>query len=472
MTSNGAETRSPLRFAPPRRPRRPLGLRARVTAAFAFGACLLSIFLSFSTYIVVRHTLIEQREELAARQTFVNARLVRSGLRLPRADVSRLLSSLDTGSHTLIYSDGKWYPGSIEVSQADLPSSIRDAVNNGKPSRMIYEQDGESHLAIGIFIPAVNASYFEISELDELDRTLQILSFTLIVASVFTTLGGALLGRWASKLVLHPVTEAAYAAQEISSGNMEARLKPDGDVDLDRLVLSFNSMVDALQGRIQRDARFASDVSHELRSPLMTLASSLSVMESRRNELPERSQTALDLLGDEILRFQRMVQDLLEISRSDAGHADVVFDDVLVGEFVTRVCERYEREIPIEIEEGVDQAVLSVDKRRMERVVGNLIENADRYAGGATRIGIVSAGKNVRIQVDDAGPGVPVEERERIFERFARGATARARASGEGTGLGLSLVDEHVRLHGGRVWVEDSPGGGARFTVELPRADE
>jgi signal transduction histidine kinase len=137
---------------------------------------------------------------------------------------------------------------------------------------------------------------------------------------------------------------------------------------------------------------------------------------------------------------------------------------------VRRVAEQYEREIPIHSEGGADETILEVDKRRMVRVFGNLIENADRYAGGVTEISLVPAGKNIRIRVDDSGPGVPVVEREHIFERFARGETARARASGEGTGLGLSLVHEHVKLHGGRVWVEDSPRGGARFIVELPKA--
>jgi signal transduction histidine kinase len=201
----------------------------------------------------------------------------------------------------------------------------------------------------------------------------------------------------------------------------------------------------------------------------MTLASGLSVLQSRRHELPERSQTALDLLADEIQRFQRMVQDLLEISRTDAGHTDISFEEVLAGEFVRRVAEQYENDVPIRCEGDTEEAILEVDKRRMVRVIGNLIENADRYAGGITEIAIVPAGKNIQIRLDDAGPGVPVNERERIFERFARGETARARASGEGTGLGLSLVEEHVRLHGGRVWVEDSPAGGARFVVELPR---
>lgn len=455
------------------RNRGPLGLRARVMLGFALGALLLSLILSAAAYLVVRHTLVAQRESLEERQSFVNARLVRSGLRTPSTDVPQLLSSLEnpTGSEALLYAQNNWYQSDIHLNQNSIPPSMRDAVLKGTPSRMLFKNGNSTQLVVGIPIPAVSASYFEISQLNDIEHTLTVLAYTLILVSTFTTLGGAVIGRWASRLVLRPVTQAAYAAEAIAAGDLETRLRKEGDIDLDRLVLSFNSMVDALQTRIERDARFASDVSHELRSPLMTLMSGVSVLQSRRGDLPARSQTALDLLTDEIQRFQRMVQDLLEISRTDAGHLDISFEEVFAVEFVTRVAERYEREIPIEVEPDVENAILEVDKRRMERVIGNLIENADRYAGGVILISIKAAGKNVNISVDDAGPGVPPEERERIFERFARGATAKARASGEGTGLGLSLVDEHVRLHKGKVWVEDRPGGGARFVVQLPRAD-
>lgn len=452
--------------------RRSLGLRARVTATFAAGACLLSVILSTSTYLVVRHTLVDQRESLAQRQSYVNARLVRGGLNVSDPYIPAVIGTLEnpTGSQAVLYTNGKWYASDLQVEEGSIPEKLRVAVTNrGVPARMRFVDNGDTKLAVGIPIPSVNASYFEISSLKEIERTLTLVMYALVIASTFTTIGGAALGRWTSRLVLRPLKDAAFAAESIAGGDMSARLTPEGDPDLDRLVLSFNAMVDALQTRIQRDARFASDVSHELRSPLMTLSSGLSVLQSRRHELPERSQTALDLLSDEIQRFQRMVQDLLEISRTDAGQFDVSYEEVVAGEFVRRVAERYERDIPIHSEGGADEAILELDKRRMVRVLGNLIENADRYAGGVREISIVPAGNNIRIRLDDAGPGVPVEEREHIFERFARGETARARASGEGTGLGLSLVREHVRLHGGHVWVEDSPAGGARFIVELPK---
>jgi signal transduction histidine kinase len=116
---------------------------------------------------------------------------------------------------------------------------------------------------------------------------------------------------------------------------------------------------------------------------------------------------------------------------------------------------------------------VAADKRRLERVIANLVENAGYYGGGATRVVLSGNQAVVRLAVEDAGPGVPVAERERVFERFFRGSAAGRRrgSGGDGSGLGLSLVAEHVRLHGGRIWVEDGPGGrGARFVVELPVA--
>lgn len=452
-------------------PRRSLGLRARAIAAFALGAALLSSLLAVSTYVAVRHTLLEQREDLAESQAYLNASRAATGFRVRNPDVPLILDQLEnsTGTQSLIAYDGSWYTSSVSVDT--LPAELRETVTTGTPARMRFLAEDGVRLAVGVPLPSVGATYFEVTDLEELTRTLNTLQLTLFIASLCTTLGGAALGSYASRRVLQPVTEAAFAAQAIAEGDMNTRLTADGDHDLDRLVLSFNRMVDALQTRMQRDARFASDVSHELRSPLMTLSSGLSVLQSRRQELPARSQTALDLLSDEVLRFQRMVQDLLEISRADAGHNELYLEEVLVGEFVTHVVEGYESEIPIEAPDDPEAAIAEVDKRRFARVIGNLIENADRYAGGVTSIKVVPRGSLIRIVIEDSGPGVPEDEKTRIFERFARGTNAKARASGEGTGLGLSLVDEHVRLHKGRVWVEDREEGGARFVVELPRVD-
>src|SRR5690606_32723175 len=126
-----------------------------------------------------------------------------------------------------------------------------------------------------------------------------------------------------------------------------------------------------------------------------------------------------------------------------------------------------------ELDAALAGMVVRADKRRLVRILDNLLGNADAYGDGATRVSVEASGHSVLIAVEDGGPGVPVEDRGRIFDRFARGAGAgRRSASGEGVGLGLALVAEHARLHGGRVWVEDRPDGepGARFVVQLPVA--
>ena len=164
--------------------------------------------------------------------------------------------------------------------------------------------------------------------------------------------------------------------------------------------------------------------------------------------------------------------DLLEISRYDAGAADADRDEVPIDELVRRVVGTRRHQVPLVVDQDADGATVRGDKRRLERVVVNLLDNADQHGSGATRVTVSTANESVVLHFDDDGPGVPPEDRQLIFERFARSAVAgrRSGGSGGGVGLGLALVREHVRFHGGTVHVEDSPAGGARFTVELPRA--
>jgi signal transduction histidine kinase len=188
-------------------------------------------------------------------------------------------------------------------------------------------------------------------------------------------------------------------------------------------------------------------------------------------DLPDRAGQALDLLAADLHRFQRLVEDLLEISRFDAGAVELSLEDVRVSELVRHaVSHRAGSEVPVEVEGPARSAVVRADKRRLERVLVNLVDNAENHGRGVVGVGVGFDDGAVRIAVDDAGPGIAVLDRERVFERFARGSAAgrRSTGGGQGVGLGLALVAEHVRVHGGSVWVEDRPGGGARFVVELP----
>jgi len=239
---------------------------------------------------------------------------------------------------------------------------------------------------------------------------------------------------------------------------------------------SFNEMAAALQQRIERDARFASDVSHELRSPLTTLSASVEVMQARRDDLPERAQSALDLLSSDVDRFKGLVEDLLEISRFDAGAIRLHMEELMLVEFVRQaVAVSSLPETPIDVDPRAEMAVIRGDRRRLARAIANLIDNARAYGGGSAEVSIRVTSpegeelSHVSIAVEDHGDGVAEDERDLIFERFARGGGAGRRTGSEGAGLGLALVDEHVRMHGGRVWVEDRLDGepGARFVIEL-----
>jgi two-component system sensor histidine kinase MtrB len=450
---------------------RRVSLRTRVTLAFAVGALLLSAGLATLTYELSRSYLARQRETSALRQTYANARLVRAALATD-ASIPDLLASVqspDRSSPVLRYRGG-WYKAASGLGPESLPRAMVAMVGAGGAARQRLKVDGTPQIVVGIPLPAVDGAYFEIYQLVELDRTLRILLNSLIAAALVTTVAGAAMGWWASRRVLSPLAAVSAAAAAVASGRFDVRLEESGDPELSRMAASFNSMTEALLARIQRDARFASDVSHELRSPLTTLAAALEVVSSRRDEMPERARLGLDLLGDEIGRFERLVENLLEISRIDAGVEELVVEDVVLGQFVQEALRAHRPGAPPAVELGDRAAgtVVRADKRRLERVLANLVDNAERYGGGVARVVVEVEDGWAGFAVEDAGPGIPPEERDRVFERFFRGRAAGMRGAGEGSGLGLSLVREHVGLHGGRVWVEDREGGGARFVVRLP----
>ncbi|MEA3019417.1 MAG: two-component system, OmpR family, sensor histidine kinase MtrB [Actinomycetota bacterium] len=450
-----------------------LGLRARFTIAFALGGLILSALLASVTYGLVRENIVRQRETSATRQVYLNARFIRESLRTAGANPSDLLDGLQTptgASPVLVVGDQAFAP-SADRGRDEIPVALRDQVAQGKPARMRFNLNKKPQLAIGIPLPAVDAEYYEIVSLEELQRTLNSLGLALLAAAGVTTLAGAVLGATSSRQVLRPLSHLGVAAQAIAGGRLDTRVARPDDPDLAALIDSFNDMAGALQERIERDARFASDVSHELRSPLTTLAASLSVLNTRRDEMPERAQSALDLLDGDIARFTQLVEDLLEISKFDAGAAHLYLEDVRISELVLNAVGSTWGDVPVRVSSDAAGAIVLVDKRRLVRVIANLLDNAARYGDGATGVEVHHAGAVVEIAVEDRGDGVPIEERDRIFERFARGSgAAGSRGSGEGSGLGLALVREHVALHGGRVFVTDRSDGmpGSRFVIELP----
>ncbi len=458
-----------------------LGLRSRVTLAFALGGLLVTLLLTGLTLGITRQVLLSEREDVAEVVAFANASRVKAQLtgELDAGAINGIVESLNTkaGSRPLLITgDGRFARDASAFSLDDVPIELRTMTFERRAARIRTEVQESPAIVYGVPIPGFDdVVYFEAVPLVEVEDTLETLQLVLLGGGLIVAALAALAGRFAATRALRPLVEVSEAAEAIAGGRLDTRLDPQGDEDLESFAASFNEMAGGLEERIQRDARFASEVSHELRSPLMTLTASVEVLENNRDEMPPRSQTALDLLSSDITRFQTLVEDLLEISRFDVGTAALQADPLLYAHFVRAAVDAASMQnIPVEVDDDAENVVVDADKRRLARVVANLIDNAAKYGGGATRIHLTRSGESVLMAVEDAGPGVPPDERFVIFDRFSRGGAGGRRGYDTGVGLGLSLVAEHVNLHHGRVWVEDRPDGhrGARFVVELPISDD
>ncbi len=453
--------------------RRSLRLSTRVTLFFTITVLLGGLGLTVTTFLFARNSLLDQRESAARVDAIDHAREVNLAL-VNGADVRKTLRELDIdpdeGWAVVVDSAGAQIPFRTGrgFTLQDFPPQLRASLTEKVSGYQRFTNgDGDPFIGIGIRIEPYDRSYFEAFPLKSTETTFRVLTTALVVGSILATLLATFFGWSTSRRMLRPLSRVATAAANLASGGLDTRMTEENDPDLNRLAGSFNDMADAVQERIEREQRFASDVSHELRSPITALTAAVEVLDARRVDLPDRTQQALDVVVSQVRRFDAMVIDLLELSRLDAGATDINLEEVDLVDLCDRVSQRYGYgDLPIEVHRRAKRRAL-IDRVRFERILGNLLENATTHGGGPVRIAIEPSPqrKSVLLAVEDAGPGVAASERTRIFERFARGSAARHRV---GTGLGLALVAEHAAALGGEAWVEERNGGGARFVVRLP----
>ena len=447
-----------------------LSLRWRVAVAFGLASVAVASLIGVATWKLATTYMLEQRRQSATLQASVNARLVDTALRSGSGSLGELLSGLvvDPGSSILLARPQGLLTSGRAIETTDLPPSLL-APPADDPSWLVTDIDGIPVLAISLQGVSPGTVYVQLFPLAELERIQSFLVLVLIAGAVASGLLGVGLGWWTSKRALRPLTELTTSAARVAGGDLQVRLPEQEDPDLAPLAATFNATVEALERRVRLDARFAGDISHELRSPLTTMVNAIEVLRHRRGAMPAAAGQAVDLLSSEIERFQQMLLDLLEISRADQDVDDRALESVDLAVLVAKVIDTTPIVCPPTIV-GYPPPV-HADRRRLVRVVANLLANAERHGGGVVKVTVTERDGMARIEVDDNGPGVPVDQRAQIFERFARGSRAGERGHETGSGLGLALVARHVQLHSGAVWVEDRPGGGARFVVELPAAD-
>ncbi len=460
-----------------RMPRIRLGLRGRMVTFFGLAALAAAIALSLVTYASTRSYLLGQRTDVAKRQAFNNAQLVRTVIAGDRSNVADVMTNIrsERGGYAVLHLEATetsvesfYAQEPLRFTQSNLPPELIDRTIAGASGRQRFSFNGQPYEGVGVAIPSLGAQYFEAFPLSDVQTTLRTIQTTLVVGVILITIAAGILGLTMSRTVLQPLARVTKAANTIATGGLDTRLDPENDPELDQLVESFNEMADAVQARIEREQRFASDVSHELRSPVTALAAAVDVIVARRDDFTDRNRQAIDIVASQVRRFDRTVVDLLELSRLDAGASESQLEDVDVVDFVGRIMARHGfAAVPIVVD-GAHQAEPRplLDRRRLERILVNLLENARDHAGGATRVVIDIQSETVVISVDDAGPGVAVSERDRIFERFARGSASR---NSTGSGLGLAIVAEHARALGGEATVDNAPDGGARFVVTVSR---
>jgi signal transduction histidine kinase len=441
-------------------------------AWFAMVSLVVAGGLALATWHLSTGYMLDQRERSAIRQAGGNALLVETVLQRGSDGLSELMTGLgaEVESAVLLVDDGDWISGGNMVDPTRLPPAFLTTVQRGQPAHQRTILDGVPVLAVGLPLRDSSATYVEVSPMRELDRTFRFLSWILVAGTVLAGVAGALLGRWAATHALRPLRKLTAAAAEAAGGDLSVRLPPTRDPDLIPLAAAFNDTAERLQQRVTRDARFAGDVSHELRSPLTTMLNAMAVLARRRAELPAGARQAVELLDTDLRRFRSMVDDLLEISRGDqdTDHDTDHDTDELIDLAALALASTTRHGIAQDVLDVTARPWVHADRRRLERVVANLLDNAEHHGRGLVRLGIGRRDGMARLEVDDNGPGVPRAEREHVFERFARGSPADRDSTDHGVGLGLALVDQHVRRHGGQAWVEDRPGGGARFVVELP----
>ena len=458
------------------------GLRGRMVLFFSLGAFAAALALSVVTYASTRSYLLSQRSEVAKRQAFNNAQLVRTLYAENPADVDQLIANIrsERGGYAVLHLDASdteseyfYAQEPLRFTQSNLPQDLVNKTLQGGTGRQRFTFNSSPYEAIGVSVPSIHAQYFEAFPLGDVATTLGTIQTTLLIGVLLITIAAAFLGLSTSRNVLRPLLRVTGAADDIATGGLDTRLENEKDPDLERLVTSFNEMADAVQQRIEREQRFASDVSHELRSPVTALGAAVDVLVSKRDEFSDRNKEAIDILASQVKRFDRTVVDLLELSRLDVGASENNLDNVHLVDLIKRIMSRhgfdhvgFTQSLALTKDSTeIDDAVM-VDRRRIERILLNLLENARDHGGGATEVSLDGQVDCFVISVHDAGQGIAISERSRIFERFARGTAARLST---GSGLGLAIVQEHARVLGGSAHVEDSPTGGAKFVVTIKR---
>ncbi len=435
-------------------------IRAGTTAAATIIVGVALVAGAAALIAALRHSLTDEVEEASRAQAIKIAGQLESG-RLTVLDVS---GSDDEQLVQVLAPDGSVVASSLNVTGKPavaqlLPGQVRHVLTPLDDDEFVAVAEGARTPDGQRTVLVARALVDVFDATTAVTRLLMIgLPVLLVVVALTTwfTVGRA----------LAPVEAIRREVDEISAAQLHRRVpQPQPDDEIGRLAATMNRMLARLEDGRNSQRRFVSDASHELRSPLTT------IREHSEVALAHPEGTTAEELAEVVLaeemRMQRLVEDMLLLARADEHaapqRAPVDLDDLVFEEA---------RRLRSTTAAGVDTSAVGAarvdgDVEGLRRVVRNLVDNAARHAAGHIDLALSERGNEVRLTIDDDGPGIPQADRERVLKRFVRLDEARSRDDG-GSGLGLAIVDEVVRDHGGSVLIGQSPKGGARVEIRLP----
>ena len=450
----------------------PVRFRRRLTVTFVLIAALSAGVIAFVSFALVRADRYRSFHERAVSSSALALSLAGAADRNNDVEITAEEVAMHLGSRqsfeVVAVSDEEAVSSVASIDEDELPSEFETSSEDPDFAHQEIEIDGRSYLVVrpqetvdGV---ALNVLFSAGALERQMDRLASIMLRTWLGVVVLAGLVGLVVARRA----LRPVARASEAARSLAEGLLETRLPVDRHDEFGAWAVSFNEMADALQEKIEalmdahaRERRFASDVAHELRTPITGLVASASLLRSKLGKLdPDTRWSAERLLG-QVTRMKALVEELLEMSRFDEGRETVSREKVAPQDFVNSLLAQrgWTGLVRCEIEITPQMA----DGRRLERIVGNLIDNALEHGDGEIRLRWSTADAWMTIAVSDEGPGIDQGDLSRVFDRFYKADPSRS----GGTGLGLSIALENARILGGGISVENLESG-TRFTVRLP----
>lgn len=479
-------------------------LRVRILAVFAIVALISAVAASGIAYWLTRNAVLQRAQDSVIKEFRDGLGRVSANLPANPTEEQLNAAALQLKSTSFGYQvvlvgadDGVSAPREGEFTLSDVPEDLQRVVNTPDDQlkyHMYFKRvniDGQPYLICGTKVVAATPGgpegptgyMFQSLRAEQTDLTS--LARYLTTGAVLALGAAAVLALVGARHVLRPVRRLGDAARQLGAGKLDTRLDVRGSDELADLARTFNDAAEKLERSVTElraleasSRRFVADVSHELRTPLAAMTAVSELLEEEADSLGEQGAPAARLVVAEIDRLATLVEDLMEVSRFDAGTAALVLDDVDIADLVTACLDAraWMDAVDLRSPRGI---IARVDARRLDVMVSNLVGNALRHGGSPVTVEIrreprahapgtlvPEGAEDLVIDVSDTGPGIPEDVLPHVFDRFYKADSSRARS--EGSGLGLSIVMENARIHGGTAFASNVPGGGAMFSLRLP----